>query len=66
MKTPSKSVTYNRAHGNRGSYERTLSMQWIKLHRPDIMKIIKDEADKKYPLSSRKATALPKSLCEAQ
>jgi hypothetical protein len=41
----------------RGNYERTLMSQWLKLHRPDVVELIKKLVANKYPAKPMGRTA---------
>lgn len=57
------SKKYNENSANRGNLFRNLAARWIKLHRPDVEAVIREEVDKVFPIKRvRKQVTLPSSL----
>jgi hypothetical protein len=58
-------MTTNNVCASRGDMIRTLAIKWIREKRPDVLAVIQNEVDKKYPLERRKRrskTELPAEL----
>lgn len=47
----------------RGANVQKLALQWLKVHRPDVVEAIREEVEKMFPIGARKTNIkLPSSL----